>query len=178
MSTYEPFPIWEYGRSGGYGEYSNLGALPSGGTWLYEGNTYTFVIRLTGRISKPSNNTLLLNLRNNVDKTRIGTTLSVTSAFGSGDYNLVIRIDRTVSYTQLMNIIKNGVKFDLGFNVGEIDFFGEAIQARGTIESVANVGERITGITSNLKWIAIAVVGVIGLWAVLPALRGASKRIG
>lgn len=149
--------------------------IPAVDYTLSKNGIYTFVIRISGGLTNPSSSSVLAVMRNNIDKSKSATTTQVSSAFGSPQYNIVVRMNRDMSWEQMDNMIKNGIKYDLGYDVEDIDFVSGAAPMPSFISSItqplANVAEKATGTVSSLKRIVVAGAVVAGFIYLGPFIK-------
>ncbi len=156
-----------------------MGAIPSGNTQLQTGNTYTFIITLSGMplVSDVKSHIMSTSLVQFFD------IVNLTSGLGSSTYNLTVRMKKTVTYSLMVSLFRLQLS-DWGF--GESDFETGVVTAPSVFQEItapitapaAKIAETATAITSNIKWVVIGVAVLAGLFYIGPMLRPTSKKIG
>lgn len=150
-----------------------LSALPSLSTTLTTGSISTFIARISSTFM-PSESKIKEAMQKDIDKYGLVETLNVSRGLFSNDYNIVFRIKKNIGFGSLSNIVKNSLQLGLGYNTSIVDVKSEFYEAPSPISMVVSpiteVTKAMPGVLSSVKWIAIAGLGIVGLFYLSPYL--------
>lgn len=155
-----------------------LSALPSSSDILKTDTVVTFIIRVSTKFI-PSESKIISALRKDVDTYGIAETLNVNRGLFSTDYNIAFRLKKNMSYGVMANIVKNSFSITMGLAMSIVDVkasFYEAPSVTSMIISpITEVAKATPSILSSVKWIALAGLGIYGLFVFGPMLKKLTK---
>lgn len=153
-----------------------LGALPSTDITLRTNSVQTFIVRVNALLM-PSETTVRRAMQANIDKTGIAETLNVSRGLFSKDYDIAFKMSQNISFNAMSSIIKSSL-IALGYDASVIDLKSELYEAPGLVSTVTapitaatEAAKEIPGVLENVKWIALAGLGIVGLFYLAPLLR-------
>lgn len=152
----------------------SLNAIPASSTTLKVDSINTFVVRITGTFM-PSETKILNLMRADIDKYGLVETLNVSRALFSTDYNIVFRIKKPIAFGTLSTILKNSLDVELGYKAAIVDVKTEFYTAPSIVSSITAGTQAIPKLTADIKWIAIAGLGLYGLFIFGPMFRKITK---
>ena len=155
-----------------------LSALPASSDILKTGSIVTFIIRVNTTFM-PSESTILSTLRKDIDAFSIAETMNVSRGLFSNDYNVVFRLKKNMVYSIMANIVRNSFNISMKLEVSIIDVKAEFYEAPSPvsliISPITKIAEATPGVLSSVKWIALAGLGIYGLFLASPVLKKLTK---
>lgn len=155
-----------------------LSALPSSSDILKTDTTVTFIVRVSATLM-PSELKILSALRKDIDTYGIAETLNVNRGLFSTDYNIAFRLKKNMSYSIMASIVKNSFNITMGLAMSIIDvkasFYEAPSVASMIIYPITEAAKATPSMLGSMKWIALAGLGIYGLFVFGPMLKKLTK---
>lgn len=147
-----------------------LAALPKPNLVLVSGSNYTFEILRHGVVGSLSEQ----EVKNVLSKylAAVANVISVRRPLFTRNYTIVLNIKVTINYQSIVTRIINAFD-DIGYEASIVNF------SSGAKATIAHpIIAQATGLTSDIKWILIGGLGIVGLFYAAPILRPLMRRVG
>lgn len=155
-----------------------LSALPSSSDILKTNSVVTFIVRIFATLM-PSESKIIFALRKDIDTYGIAETLNVNRGLFSTDYNVAFRLKKNMSYSSMESIVKNSFNITMGLAMSIVDVKASFYEAPSVVTMIVSpiteVAKATPSILLSVKWIALAGLGIYGLFVFGPMLKKFTK---